>query len=348
MPRARKRAAAELAARLATSSRQRLRRVGVEELAIRRRRDRNGFIYVNPRGKVIRDDKTVRRLKRLAVPPAYEDVRFAEDPDAHIQAVGRDSAGRTQYRYHAQWDEVRERRKARRLLELVKLLPDVRAALARYLRRQEPSREFALAAVIDLIACTALRPGSEAYAREHGTRGAATLLQSDVTVKGDTVSLCFCGKGGKTVKRIVRSRRLARTVKYLKRLPGRRLFQYRAEDGSLNIVRRRDVNAFLHEIASEHVSLKDFRTMIACARALENLVAFEPKPTMSGRRRQLKRALCAVSEELANTPAICRKSYVHRLVIEAFETGALRSITTRARAKATSGEDMLRIVLKSA
>ena len=321
----------------------RLRRVDVAELSIERRRQGRGFIYLH-HGRRIKDERLLHRLKRLAMPPAYEDVRYAESPQAHIQAIGLDNAGRVQYRYHSDWDKLREQRKARRLKELLRLLPKIRRALGRHLRDREPTRGFALSAIIELIALTALRPGSEVYAREHGTRGAATLLKSDVTLQGDRIALRFRGKGGKAIEREVRSRRLARAIKLLQTLPGKRLFQYRTADGALAVARRRDANAFLHEIASADISLKDFRTLTACARALENLVGVEPKSSDAGRRRQLKECFCAVSEELANTPAICRKSYVHAVVVRSFENGSLQALAGPGR---KNGEAMLRALLGS-
>lgn len=334
-------AAVELKRRL-TVRRQSLRRIDVSELSIRRIRSGKGFYYVGASGRRLTDASTLRRIKRLAVPPAYEDVLYASDPAAHIQAIGRDSAGRTQYRYHSDWDKVREKRKARRLAKLIDQLPSIRKALTRHLRGHEVTREYALAAVIELIACTALRPGSETYAKEHGTRGAATLLQSDVTITGNSIALSFRGKGGKSIEREVTSRRLARVLKRLKALRGKRLFQFQSLEGELLKVRRRDVNAFLQEIATSDISLKDFRTMTACARALEHLSTLEPKPSETGRRKQVNEALSAVSEELANTPAVCRKSYVHSVVVKAFETGKLARLKKRAT---FDGEGMLKAVL---
>jgi DNA topoisomerase-1 len=329
--------------------RQPLRKVDAADLSIRRRRNGRGFAYVASNGRPIRDPRQLGRFKRLAVPPAYVDVRFAEDPRAHIQAVGRDSAGRIQYRYHPDWDMLRERRKARHLTELLHFLPTIRRAISRHLRENDVTREFTLAAMIDLIALTAVRPGSEVYAREHGTRGAATLLKSDLTVKGDLIALRFRGKGGKLIMREIRSKRLARAMKRLQALPGRRLFQYRLPKGGVCVARRREANVFLHEIASEKISLKDFRTLTACARALETLAKLEPKPNDAGRRRQLKACLCVISEELANTPAVCRKSYVHGVVVRAFQDGSLKAIAARSgRNNSAGGEALLRIVLQAA
>src|ERR1700759_447177 len=158
-----------------------LRHVGTEQLTIRRQRKGTGFTFLTPTGRTLRDAGTIRRLKSLAVPPAYEDVRYAVDPRAHIQAIGRDAAGRLQYRYHPDWQRVRESRKGRRLAKLAEALPTIRRSIGHTLAGGEPTRAFTLSAIIELVARTAIRPGSEQYARISGTRGAATLLKSNVS-----------------------------------------------------------------------------------------------------------------------------------------------------------------------
>jgi len=312
-----------------------LRRLGLHyvtraELTIQRRRRGTGFIYLNGGGRALRDERTLYRLKRLAVPPAYEDVTFAPDPHAHLQAVGRDAAGRHQYRYHPDWEKVRELRKAQRVASLAEILPRLRGWVSRHLKDTDPTRERAIAALIELITLTALRPGSEIYAKEHGTRGAATLLKSDVTISGETVHLRFIGKGSKPIEKSVRSRRLAAALKRLCNLPGRRIFQYRNDNGKVVALRRRDVNAMLQEVTGRPVSLKDFRTLIASATALTQLATIEPKTSNRGRRRQLLAIMRSVAAELANTPAVCRRSYVHAVIVDAFESGELRRLTRRA------------------
>jgi DNA topoisomerase I len=318
-------AARKLKSRLAaiTMNRLGLRHIGTDELTIRRKRVGESFTFVSARGRTIRDELTRARLKRLAVPPAYEEVLYAADPRAHIQAIGRDAAGRLQYRYHTDWEKVRERRKARRLQRLVEAMPRIRRVVSRHLSAAEPTREFALAAVIELIACSAIRPGSESYTKEHGTRGATTLLKSHVEVHGTRVMLKFRAKGGKRIEKDFKCPRAASAIKVLLNLAGRRLFQYRGEDGSPRIVTASEVNTFLREISGVKISLKDFRTLSASAAALEALAHVEPASSERGRRRQVKEAVTAVSEELANTPAICRKSYVHQTVVSAFENGKL-------------------------
>jgi DNA topoisomerase-1 len=319
-----------------------LRHVAADALSIRRRRCGKGWIYLGPDDRRIRDNATVRRLAKLAVPPAYQDVLYAEDPSAHLQATGRDAQGRLQYRYHQDWEKVREIRKARRLARLADALPRIHRSLGRHLAASsEPTRDFASAAVIELVALTAIRPGSESYARLRGTRGAATLLKSNVTIYGETITLAFRGKGGKKIAKEFTAARLARVIALLQQLPGRRLFQYRAENGDVRRVTTQEVNAFLREIAGMRISLKDFRTLLASASVFEMLARAEPTASEGKRRKQVLAAIRAAAETLANTPAICRKSYVHQSVVAAFEEGMLeqfadalkrcRSATRRAQ-----------------
>ncbi len=302
-----------------------LRMVQPDELIWRRRRSGRRFGYLDECGRLIRNARDRERLARLAVPPAYEDVRYAPDPRAHIQAVGRDAAGRLQYRYHPEWEKVREQDKARRLLRLVAALPKTRRAIARYLAGREPTREFAAAAVIELIAQTALRPGSDTYLRRHGTRGAVTLLKSNVRIARGCLLLAFTGKGGKKIVKRCNARRLERAVDVLRGLPGRRLFQYHGDDDKVHPLRRRQVNEFLRAISNRDISLKDLRTLHASAAVMEQLAAIEPAPGKAVRRRQVLRAVRATADDLVNTPAICRRSYVHEAVVNAFETGKLRA-----------------------
>ena len=326
-----------------------LRYVGIDELTIRRKRNGTGFIYTNGRGRRLRDERTLYRLKRLAVPPAYIDVVYAPDPSAHLQAVGRDSAGRAQYRYHPNWEQVRELRKAQRLAKLVHLLPRIRTWVTRHLRSTEPNRDLALAAVIELVTVSALRPGSEAYARQHGTRGATTLHKSDVLIGAGIVMLKFPGKGGKRIEKEIKSARLVHALTVLRRLPGKRLFQYRNDDGVVCRLRRRDVNAGLKAMTGRSITLKDFRSLIGSALALEDLAALEPKQSARGRRRQILATMRRVAEELANTPAVCRRSYVHAAVVEAFESGRLRKMAGKHRSlrPAARRERMLANILRA-
>jgi DNA topoisomerase I len=292
-------------------------------LTIRRIKRGKGYYFVRANGAHIRDARTIRRLHAMAVPPAYREVRYSHDPSSHLQAVGRDAAGRLQYRYHADWEKVREHRKAHRLAKLVAALPKIRRNVSKYLSGDEPTREFALSAVIELIARTAIRPGNESYARLNGTRGATTLLKSNVTLEDDCVVLTFKGKGGKAVRKECDAAKLVRAIGVLRTVPGKRMFQYRDRSGVVRAASTTAVNAFLREIAGIKISLKDFRTLMASAVVLESLSRISPAKSARGRKKQVLEAVRAAADELSNTPAICRRSYVHDTIVTAFEDGIL-------------------------
>jgi DNA topoisomerase-1 len=333
----RKRKAASVAQPAATSAIRMAKRLGLryvtaDSLTIQRRRQGKGFAYFAPDGSCIRKRDVLQRLKSLAVPPAYEDVRYAEDPRAHLQAVGRDAAGRLQYRYHPDWQQAREMRKARRLTRLAEALPKIRRSVAQHLACGEPTRPFALAAVIELVACSAVRPGSENHARLRGTRGAATLLKSNVACAGEVVTLTFRSKGGKTVQKAVAAPKLAAAIHILRKLPGRRLFRYRTESEEVRDVTATDVNLFLREIAGLRISLKDFRTLLASVSVLEALSRETPAAGKRARRRQVLDAIRAAAADLDNTPAVCGRSYVHQTVVDAFEEGILEKFAEELKA----------------
>jgi DNA topoisomerase-1 len=293
------------------------------ELTIRRIKRGKSYSFVRANGSHVRDTRTIRRLHAMAVPPAYVQVRYSPDPSSHLQAVGRDAAGRLQYRYHADWEKVREHRKAHRLAKLVAALPKIRRNVSAQLAGDAPTREFALAAVIELIARTAIRPGNESYARLNGTRGATTLLKSNVTLEDDCVVLTFKAKGGKAVRKECAASKLVRAVGILRTVPGKRMFQYRDQSGTVRAVSTTQVNAYLRDIAGIKISLKDFRTLMASAVVLESLSLISPAASARGRKKQVLEAVRAAADELSNTPAICRKSYVHDTIVTAFEDGIL-------------------------
>ena len=245
---------------------------------------------------------------------------------------------------------MRELRKARRLARLVDALPKIRRKVAQLLKGRDPTREFALAAVVELIARTAIRPGNEAYTRMHGSRGATTLLKSNVAIEEDCVVLSFCAKGGKQVRKECDARRLVHAIKVLRSLPGSHLFQYRDENGNLQRVGASQVNQFLREMSGIKISLKDFRTLLASAAVLESLARVQPAESAAKRRRQILEAVRASAEELANTPAVCRRSYVHDTVVTAFERGMLEKFSTTLKScrSAAAREKVLSQVIATA
>lgn len=317
-------------------------------LTVRRIPRGTGFSYCHAGGSRVHNKRELARLNALAVPPAYVEVRFAADPSAHLQAIGTDAAGRLQYRYHPAWTEVREAVKARRLARLARALPAIKRAVVRTLASAGPSVDFAAAAVVHLVDLTALRAGAERHARDRGTGGASTLLKSNVAVSGDAVLLEFKAKGARTVTKEVRDARLAKAVARLQRLPGRRLFQYRAPDGAVHPVRAREVNSYLREVGGRRISLKDFRTLVGSGGVLEALAAQPAGRSQRERRSQLRSAVVEIAGELANTPTVCRKSYVHGAVVAAFESGRLSRMRKPPRSPAKKATALARLVTKTA
>jgi DNA topoisomerase-1 len=226
---------------------------------------------------------------------------------------------------------VRETRKAQRLAQFVAALPRIRRKIGKNLSSEELTKEFALSAVIELVANTSIRAGGEAYAKERGTRGATTLLKSNVRIVDGKLVLHFKAKGGKDFQREVDVPRLADAIEALRRLPGKRLFQYKSESG-IYPVHAQDVNRYLQEIAEVAITLKDFRTLCASAAVLEELSKLEPASSVAGRKRQVKEAVKNAAEELANTPTVCRTSYVHDAVVDAFENGVLEDYADALKA----------------
>ncbi|CAN5906112.1 DNA topoisomerase IB [soil metagenome] len=315
---------------------------------MKRQRSGKGYSFLTSSGSVLRDASEIQRLKSLAVPPAYINVRFAADKAAHLQAVGEDAAGRLQYRYHPRWTDVREALKARRLASIARSLPDIRRAVARSLASAELDRRFVAACIVELVGLTAIRAGSEEYARDHGTRGATTLLKSNVRLGAkNVVTLSFKAKGGKLVTKDVKNARLHAALARLLALPGRRLFQCHEPDHAVRAVRAAEVNAFLKEIAGRRISLKDFRTLVASAAALKALAETIPATSERQRRRQVREAVVGIAEQLTNTPTVCRASYVHGSVVTAFEAGALKAAQIKkAKSPVRQAELLARIVSK--
>lgn len=311
----------------------RLRRVRAEALTIRRLRRGSGFSYVDEAGTPIREPETLARIRSLAIPPAYQDVRIAADPRAHLQALGRDDAGRIQHRYHPDWERVRERRKLSRLNRLIEALPKLRAAVQRDLKIRTLSREKALACAAAIIDRCHIRVGNDAYARENGSYGASTLLKRHVALNGRRVELRFRGKGGKDIACAAEDAALVRALARITTLKGRHLLQYRREDGSLARIRASEINAYLQRVSGLPISSKDLRMLAANAAAAELLLAGDVAASETGKKRQLADIMRAISERLVNTPAVVRKSYVHAIVVSSYASGKLKACYDKARGR---------------
>src|SRR4051794_30933612 len=297
--------------------------VSDEEPGIRRRKAGKGFAYTRPGGGKVEDEPTLKRIRKLAIPPAWTDVWICAKPNGHIQATGRDAKGRKQYRYHAAFREVRESTKYEHMLAFAESLPAIRAKIAEHMALKGLPREKVLATVVHLLETTLIRAGNDDYAKQNKSYGLTTLKDQHVTVNGSELRFQFKGKSGKTWRLQVKDRRIARIVKACQDLPGQELFQYLDDAGERRDVTSADVNAYLKEITGRDVTAKDFRTWhgtVMAALALQEFLTFD---TQALAKKNIKAAIERVSSKLGNTPTICRKCYIHPEVLTAYVEGQL-------------------------
>ena len=290
---------------------------------IRRKRAGTGFSYTGPDGAPIRDAATRRRIKALAIPPAWTDVWICPDPNGHIQATGRDARGRKQYRYHPRWREVRDAAKYDRLVEFAEALPRIRERTERDLRRPGVPRAKVLAVVVKLLEETSIRVGNDEYARQNRSFGLTTFRDRHVVFEGERLRFEFRGKGGKQHSVELNDRRLASIIKQCQDIPGQELFQYLDEEGRRRSIESDDVNAYIREVSGGDFTTKDFRTWNGTVLACCYLRVCEPSPSLRAGKKQVTQAIKSVAEVLGNTPAVCRKAYVHPVVVNAYLEGSL-------------------------
>jgi DNA topoisomerase I len=300
---------------------------------IRRKRVGKSFRYIGVDGAPITAADERERIKKLSIPPAWTDVWISPVPNGHLQATGRDAKGRKQYRYHPQWTVVRGETKFHRMVAFGATLPRIRAQIGRDLGLAGLRRERVLATVVQLMDETCIRVGNEQYARVNHHYGLTTLEPEHVDVRGDVLHFQFVGKGGKEHQVDVRDRRVAKVVKRMVQLPGQELFQYIDEDGDRHTIASTDVNQYLHEMTEEDFIAKDFRTWHGTVRAAQALVDLGEFGSDSQATHNIGEAITAVAAHLGNTPAICRKFYVHPQVLDAYLDGTLRSAFEHKTAK---------------
>jgi DNA topoisomerase I len=298
-----------------------LRYVSDARPGLQRIRHRRSFRYIGTDGEPVSDLATLRRIRSLAIPPAWTEVWICPVAHGHIQAVGRDARGRKQYRYHARWRAVRDEAKFDRVIQFGCALPAIRERVEKDLALPGLPREKVLASVVRLLETSLIRIGNVEYARENRSYGLTTLRTRHVTVEGARLRFEFRGKGGKRHTVDVSDRRLAAVVRRCQDLPGHELFQYLDEDGQRQAIDSADVNDYVREIAGEEFTAKDFRTWGGTVLAALALAA--PDPEESDAKRRLTAAVVAVAARLGNTPTICRKCYIHPDVVAAHVDGSL-------------------------
>ncbi|MEQ1810601.1 MAG: DNA topoisomerase IB [Terricaulis sp.] len=289
---------------------------------ISRRRSCKGFTYRAASGRAVRDKKTLARIAKLAIPPAWVDVWISTKQNGHLQATGRDARGRKQSRYHPRYREHQDSAKFDHLAEFGKGLPAIRKTINAHMRKQGLPREKVLAAIVRLLDTTLIRVGNDEYARNNKSYGLTTLTNRHADVRGEKLRFVFTGKSGKNWRLTLQDRRVAKIVKAAQDLPGQRLLQYEDEDGKSHHVTSTDVNAYLREISGRDISAKDFRTWGGTVLAAAELSGFKTAKTQTLAKANIKAAIDVVSGSLGNTPSICRKSYVHPNLLETYEAGA--------------------------
>ena len=319
-----------------------LRYVNEQTPGIRRLRAGRGVTFVDAGGRRVRDAETLRRIRALVIPPAWTDVWICPVPNGHLQAVGRDGRRRKQYRYHARWRTVRDETKYTRMIAFARALPRIRARVAQDLARPGLPRVKVLGTIVRLLESTLIRVGNEEYARTNGSFGLTTLRARHVDVNGAELRFSFRGKGGKDHTVGVRDRRVARIVGRLQDLPGQELFQYVDGEGQRRTIDSTDVNAYLNDVAGEEFTAKDFRTWAGTVLVALALAQVRTFATEREARRNIVRAIERVAARLGNTPAICRKCYVHPEVLQAYLDGlTIRVPGTRTLRAVGEGLDPL-------
>lgn len=305
---------------------------------IRRVRRGGRFVYLDPDGRRIRDREEIARIDRLAIPPAYVDVWICADPCGHLQATGRDARGRKQYRYHPAWIAARGTDKYCRMLGFGHALPKLRATIAAHLDTPGLAADKVMATVVALLEQTLIRVGNPQYARENASFGLTTLQDRHVAVRGSAVRFRFTGKSGIKHCRTLEHPRLARILKRCQELPGQQLFQYLDADGTPRPVTSNDVNAYLRTHGGGDYTAKDYRTWAGSALALA-LFRRLPWQSRGEAERQVAGVIAEVAAQLGNTPAVCRKCYVHPAIVEAFVAGELAALARPRRRKHLNADE---------
>jgi DNA topoisomerase-1 len=284
---------------------------------ITRKRAGTGWAYYLPNGKRIVASEIRKRLRMLAIPPAWTDVWICPDADGHIQATARDARGRKQYRYHLSYREARDRSKFRRMLEFSEVLPLLRERVERDLRGPDLSRRQLLATVVRLLDRTLIRVGNDEYARENKSYGLTTLQRRHVQVDGRTLRFSFRGKSGVEHTITVSDPRLARIIQACRDLPGQEMFQYLDAAKKRQAVSSDDVNEYLRDLTGRDVTAKDFRTWGGTMLAAVELRLTGAAASRREADRNIIKAIDAVAERLGNTRTVCRKYYIHPALLEA-------------------------------
>ncbi len=310
-----------------------LRYVSDRNPGIRREKKSGRFLFLHPSGGKVRDAATLGRIRALVIPPAWTSVWICPDPRGHVQAVGHDARGRKQYRYHTRWREVRDQDKYTHMMAFARALPRIRRRVARDLRQPGSPREKILAAVVSLLETTLIRVGNDEYAAHNGSYGLTTLHNRHVRVRGSGINFTFRGKSGKQHQIHVEDPKIARIVRRCQDLPGQELFAYLDEQGRARDVGSQDVNHYLRAAGGGDYTAKDFRTWIGTVLAATAFRELEKATSPTQAKKNVATVIASVAGVLGNTPAVCRKCYIHPEIVASYLEGippqALRAASDR-------------------
>ncbi|WP_375446516.1 DNA topoisomerase IB [uncultured Fibrella sp.] len=284
-----------------------------------RRTHGDHYEYVDVTGAVVDDEATLERIRKMALPPAYQNVWICPKPNGHLQATGIDAKGRKQYRYHANWNAIRSETKFYRMIAFGEKLPLLRERLHKDLNRPQLDHDNVIAIALSVMEQTLIRVGNAAYEKEYGSYGLTTLKNRHVKASPGEVRFSFKGKKGIYHDITLHDKRLAKLVKACRDIPGKELFQYLDDDGNRHSIDSGMVNTYLHETMGDEFSAKDFRTWAGTTNALRLLVELEPCQTDKDAKKNVNTILDAVAHRLGNTRTVCRKHYVHPQILEAYE-----------------------------
>lgn len=306
-----------------------LRYVSDSSPGYKRKRTGTSFAYYDKAGKRITDPNVLKRIKSIGIPPAYESVWICPAPNGHIQATGLDARGRKQYRYHPKWREIRDQTKYERMVQFATKLPRLRRQISADMRRKALPRQKILATVTSLLDKTLIRVGNHEYAASNQSFGLTTLRRKHATIKNGALKLEFTGKSGKRWNLQINDKRIVGIVKRCAEIPGHELFKYIDDEGCVCTIGSGDVNGYIKDILNDDFSAKDFRTWAGTVLAAAALAKCGIDNTQAQMKRNVTAAIEAVARQLGNTPAICRKCYVHPDILDAYPSGDLKRMFDR-------------------
>jgi len=288
-----------------------------------RKKAGKGFAFYDADGNQVKDKQLIYRFNRLVIPPAYTNVWISPHENGHLQFTGVDAAGRKQYRYHPEWNNLRNQSKYYHLRLFAEYLPAIRKRVDKDLARQNLDHDKVVALVVRIMELTRIRVGNESYKKLYGSFGLTTLMNKHVKIEGAKVYFEFKGKKGVYQKIALHSRKLARLIRQCRDIPGKELFQYFDEDGNKRSIGSEDVNHYLKDITGEDFTAKDFRTWAGSVSALYAIKEAGEFDTITECKKKIVSVLDEVAINLGNTRAVCKKYYVHPTVIKSYEEGTI-------------------------